>query len=357
MSDRKDFMPTFTHVTERDIDVLLVEELKSSPEFLQWIALKVGWDGKIYRSEVLHSKRRTRNRREIDIHVEIYTETELLPIVILIENKLDACEQPDQAESYREELEEISSNSAHGFMLLVCPSDYSNIHNIFSEKFDRTIHYEEIIIFLDKRLQQASGELKSRLQFRKELFEQALHKYRRGYTPILNSAIGDFNSLYVNLLAKMAPDIAPGPSMLKKANPNESVSMIFDHNKSLDYVISHGIPIRRFAHEFGKNQGHRANYVSVAFAGWGKHWNEIKDHLVSDTLDYGFSFSSMPPTKNRPNPALIMSIETCPVDNQADFASQVPYLEMGIRSAIRLRNWLHNNVSNLQKWHGLIDNI
>src|SRR4051812_16735074 len=97
-----DYIPTLTHATERDIDLLLVEEIYASPDFVAWLAKRVGLPCELSETKVLHSKRRTRNRREIDIFVEMH-QVSGKRSALLIENKLDAFEQPDQAESYREE--------------------------------------------------------------------------------------------------------------------------------------------------------------------------------------------------------------------------------------------------------------
>lgn len=91
---------TLTHATERDVDLLLVEELTCSAEFVAWILRRVS-SGDVRSSSVAHSKRRTFNRREIDITLSI--EGQAGKTIILIENKLDTAEQPRQAESYAEE--------------------------------------------------------------------------------------------------------------------------------------------------------------------------------------------------------------------------------------------------------------
>src|SRR5258706_15946841 len=97
---------TLTHATERDIDLLLVEELKCSPDFVRWLTNKIGSiTGRsisLCVSEVTHSKRRTYNRREIDICLALKPSNGL-PTYLLIENKLDTSEQFEQAESYRAE--------------------------------------------------------------------------------------------------------------------------------------------------------------------------------------------------------------------------------------------------------------
>lgn len=353
MSPSEEFIPTLTHATERDIDLLLVEELLASHQFIIWVAAKVGYTQPIEDWIVLHSKRRTRSRREIDIFVEITYGATGLPAVILIENKIDASEQPEQAESYREELDRISDDCSFGAMILVCPAAYAQQHLDFSDKFDTTLTYEEISRYFERAADLATGDLRRRMQFRCDLLEQAVGKNRRGYVPIPNPVIGDFNALYVELLSRVAPAIKPGKSMLKEANPDDSTSMIFDHNASLEELPKHLRP-RRFAHELGRGLERRANYVAVTFAGWGTRLQELKPVLEADAAELAARFAAKSPTKIRPNPGLVMFIETEPVDNQGDFEAQKDALIAGVQQAEKLRRWLIGNQEKLEQWQRLI---
>lgn len=346
-------IPTLTHATERDVDLLLVEELIGSQEFLSWVASKAGWSEAPVSWKVLHSKRRTRNRREIDIFVEISTADSRKPSVFLIENKLSEDEQPDQAESYREELARIGDDCSFAAMLLVCPNSYASVHHAFAEKFDAVVSYETVADFLRQRSRSVDTELGRRLAFRAELLGQAIHKFRRGYTPVPNAIIGTFNQNYVALLSRIAPEIRPGKSMLGDARPDESVSMIFDHALSLAFLAKDIRP-RRFSHELGRNQDHRANYVAVTFAGWGPAFKQIEKRLLAETAGTGFLFATKPATAKRPNPGLVMSLATKPADNQAAFETQLPMLTEGIRTAQQLRAWLEENQSILRGWRDAV---
>lgn len=348
----EEFIPTLTHATERDIDLLLVEELYSCTNFVSWIAAKAAMDGRINSSIVLHSKRRTRNRREIDIFCEIKF-NDGASGAILIENKLDASEQHEQAESYREELSILAENYQQKAMLLVCPQAYSTQHSEFSGKFDAMISYESLARYFGEKEGGASSEHR-RYRFRRELLEQAINKSRRGYEPIPNATIGDFNAEYCDLLARAAPEIIPGPSMLKPANPDESVSMIFDAAASLAELPAEIRP-RRFAHELGKGQSHRANYVAVTFARWGPALETLRDMLEADAAVLGANFASKPPSKRTPMPGLVMSVPTIPIDNQADFSAQSAELREGMLEAVKLRRWLLGNKAILRKWKAAID--
>ena len=351
MSD--EYIPTLSHATERDIDLLLVEELHASLEFVTWMAGQVGICSRIASRNVKHSKRRTRSRREIDILIEI-DHWDGKRSSLLVENKLDATEQPDQAESYREELDALAADNAHAATIIVCPEAYAAKHPSFTTKFDAMVSYETIGAFLRELQNEAGSEMVLRYGFRAEILDQAIHKHRRGYTPIPDKIVGDFNARYVALLAKMAPEIKPGPSMLKPANPRESTSMIFDQAMTLVDLPSEIRP-RRFAHELGRGSSHRANYVAVTFAGWGAALPAIVDQLAKDVADLGAGFTAKPPTKVRPNPGLVMMLPTDPVDNQRDFDAQIEALEAGILAVAQMRKWLLSRKDVLFEWRRLVE--
>lgn len=351
MSD--EFIPTLTHATERDIDLLLVEELYASPAFVGWVAARTGLGGAIAASTVLHSKRRTRSRREIDIFVDLRHPNGTRS-ALLIENKLDANEQPDQAESYRKELRRIADDYASAAMAIVCPADYDRQCRAFTSKFDAVITYESLAGYFGQGSMALSGEAAARMRFRRDILEQAVHKHRRGYTPIPNEIVGDFNARYVALLADVMPAIIPGKSMLKPANPDESTSMIFDAGASLAALAAELRP-SRFAHELGRGRDHRANYVAVTFGGWGAALSAIKTILEADAAAIGATFSAKPPTKARPNPGLVMACATPPIDNQGDFAAQQDLIAAGMRRAGELRDWLLANVATLRRWKVLVN--
>lgn len=348
-----DFIPTLTHATERDIDLMLVEELHACADFVTWMAVQAGLDGRVAAWDVKHSKRRTRSRREIDIFVEI-DHPGGTRSALLIENKLDASEQPDQAESYRAELDVLAEGYSSAAMTIVCPAAYASRHPGFTGKFDDVISYEHIRSHFLEIAEEVGSELVLRYRFRAELLDQAVNKHRRGYTAIPDKVVGDFNARYVALLAEVAPEIHPGSSMKKPANPRESTSMIFDQSRTLS-ELPETIRPRRFAHELGRGSNRRANYVAVTFPGWGVALPDMQSRLEADMVDLGADLSAKKPTKTRPNPGLVLSVPTEPVDNQADFDEQIEAIEDGIAVASELRRWLLQNQDILFKWKRLVD--
>lgn len=347
-----EFIPTLSHATERDIDLILVEEIYCSLDFTTWISALAGISSPIASWEVKHSKRRTRSRREIDIFIDI-SHSDTSRSAILIENKLDAGEQPDQAESYREELAKLEGNYKNRSMLITCPEAYAQRHPCFTGKFDNVLSYETISRFFREMISETGSELVLRYRFRADILDQAIHKHRRGYTPIPDKVVGDFNARYVKLLTDLAPEIIPGPSMRKPANPRESTSMIFDPAASFPN-LPEVIRPRRFAHELGRGSVQRANYVAVTFAGWGAALPHVLPQLNADASSLGATFTAEKPTKNRPNPGLKMLLLTEPIDNQRDFDEQAEPLTAGIRSAQKLLHWLLSHHEILHSWNALI---
>src|SRR6218665_1897241 len=224
--DMTDTMLTLTHATERDVDLLLVEELKCSAVFADWFvgcifpSARPDFQG----AEVVPSKRRLHNRREIDITV-LLTATDY-SVALLIENKLDTSEQPGQAESYREEARALvaSGVASEAVTILVCPQSYLGSNATFAEKFDSNITYEQIAGFLRERAEAVEGELRARIRHHCELIEQAITKARRGYEAVPVAEVDSFNTRYIDLLARHALDLSPGPSMLAAGRPGASNS-------------------------------------------------------------------------------------------------------------------------------------
>ncbi|CAN0576593.1 unnamed protein product, partial [Ectocarpus sp. 12 AP-2014] len=288
----------------------------------------------------------------IDIFVEIEHRGGTR-VALLIENKLDATEQPDQAESYREELRILDEGFNHAAMAIVCPDAYAAQHPNFTGKFDARITYEMIAEWFRSQIDEVGSDIVLRYDFRASILDQAVHKHRRGYTPIPDKVVGEFNELYVSLLEEVAPDIRPGASMLKPANPRESTSMIFDQNATFK-SLPRDIRPRRFAHELGRGSERRANYVAVTFAGWGASLPNVRAELEADVRELRASFDAPTPTKARPNPGLKMLIPTPPVDNQADFDVQHDMAKEGMLAAVRLRRWLIDNQETLRRWQELV---
>ncbi len=321
-----DTMLTLTHATERDVDLLLVEELKCSPAFVTWfigrVSAKLGksfvWKG----SSVAHSKRRLHNKREIDI--TLYLESEAGRTIVLVENKLDTDPQPRQAESYLEEAVALvaggEAQAVH--TVLVAPQAYLRLASEFTGKFNSAISYEEIAQFISDRSNHEAGELSARLSHKHALLNQAITKARRGYEAVPVAEIEAFNAKYVGLLGDFGVRLEPGPSMLKVGRPGESKTMIFAPAALPKWSF---LPQTRLVHQL------REGNANINFYGWGGLFTRLASVIAAD-LD-GTPYRPVPTVNKRVggNSGLMLVADTPPIDNLMSFEEQQDQILKGAR--------------------------
>ena len=304
----EDFL-TLTHATERDVDLLLIEELRCSTAFVMWFVQRLGCDA-YERSMVFHSKRRIFNRREIDITLTL--DGPAGKSVILIENKLDTQEQPQQAESYREEAQTLIERreATAVYTVLVCPARYAVAASSFAQKFDHIVNYEEIADHLAMRASNEGGELGARLRHRCDLMNQAISKARRGYEPVPLAEIDDFAEKYVAMLLAERIDLEPGPSMIKAGRPGESRTMVFSPATLPKWPF---LPQTRLVHQL------RDANANVNFYTWGGYSSELTNRMAADLKGTGFQVVATVNKRAGGRSGVMIVTPTPAVDSLADF--------------------------------------
>lgn len=337
-------VPVLTHATERDVDLLIVEELKCSPAFVAWFVARI--ESQIGRllpyaaSVVMHSHQRTLRRRQIDICLTLQPAAGL-PSQIFIENKLDASDQPQQAEFYQLEATRLVRDAAveTAVPIVMCPKDYSAANAGFVQKFPASIFYEEIADFLGERVRSEVGELASRLRYREGLIRQAISKAKRGYEPILIPELGDFKKRYTELCRQAFPKLIPGASMLKEGSPHKSMAMIFSRTCLPDWPF---LPQMRLVHSLRGD-------ANICFYHWGAHYNLLKNLLLEDLKDTPFQ-AVVGNFRRGGQPPLMIAVPTPIVDPEQGFDSQRDKVFEGLRSTETLRAWLEEHGRAISKW-------
>ena len=174
-------------VYERDVDLLLLEELASSRAFCQWFIDLVFQDdqpaGQLV--GVWHSLSREPLGESDLVYVE---QDEEGTRAILIENKIDAAPQPEQAERYRARGQlGIEDGDWYDFRTcLVAPRKYLRITSN-ATLYDAQLSYEQIRNFL-----LAVGGDNARTLHKAGMLNEAIAQNRRGYQPIPHPAVTDF---------------------------------------------------------------------------------------------------------------------------------------------------------------------
>lgn len=182
-------------ILERDIDILLLEELNSNIGFLNWI---IGLLELPYFEKTEGSWRSISafDLGETDILVSYLSGSRR--IFLLIENKIDADFQDKQQFRYQQRGKEyIASGHCDEYhCLLVAPGNYISSQ----QDFGLTISYEQIRNWFRDRKE-------SRFDFKASLLEIAIEKLRRGYRAVNNAAVQKFWNLYWESKNQLLPEL------------------------------------------------------------------------------------------------------------------------------------------------------
>jgi len=296
-------------VTERDIDLILLEEFAASPEFVRWFARKA--KDLALGDPPLVSARRfvTTSTGESDLEVAVF-EAEGAVHYLLIENKVASGFRPRQAERYRERGDTyIREGECTAFStVLVAPRHYIG-DNPQRFGFDAAMSYEDLCDWFA-----AQTEMGDRRRVKLQLLLAAIEKSERGYRPVEDRSVTEFWRRYWELASRLAPELEmPEPS----SKPSGAGFVWFKPPVlPRDITIVHKLP-------YGN--------VDLQFSGEGENLFELHQKLR------GYLESDM--SVVRANRSGAVRLKVPPVDTSSSFDSQAGRAEEGLRAAKRLLAW------------------
>jgi hypothetical protein len=181
-------------VAERDIDLLLMEEFHISPAFVEWFCGRLGIRGAVA-DGAWHSWSDSEGETDLFLRVTVGQSR----IGVLIENKIAAREQDEQAARYiRRASRGIESGVFNQYVTAICaPTRY--LEGLPKDSpYQGRIAYEEIAGWFAKHDDQRSA-------WRRRVLEEAIEQGRRGYTMLVNRAITAFQEDYWHYLRANHP--------------------------------------------------------------------------------------------------------------------------------------------------------
>jgi|TARA_Y100000385_G_C12967849_1_gene582674 hypothetical protein len=214
-------------IQERDVDLILLEELSSDDLFCDWLVNKLG----LPNLSLIEGAWRSINAfglGETDILFSYFSGS--LKIYVLIENKLNTSFQDQQYDRYvKRATSYVEQKECHkAFVVLLAPKNYCENQ----DDFKTYLTYEDI----SEKLLSAGSK---RSLFKSKLLNIAVEKLRRGYQPINSPAVQNFWDLYwiykednFKVFSMSKPTVVPHKSdwpMLKDANLN---NIVFYHKLS-----------------------------------------------------------------------------------------------------------------------------
>lgn len=244
-------------VSERDIDLLLLEEFQSTPSFQEWFVGQIfGPDRKLGKC-IAANRSVTDFTGESDLEV-VFMDQDNFQTKLMIENKVNAGLQPLQAQRYIERGEgHLASGKCSAFhTIIIAPRRYYGPTD-GSKGFGSRLTYEEVLGWFEQ-----ASFLGDRRNYKIALLKSAIDKGTLGYQPEIDGPTTNFWYSYWQLACQRAPDLEMKEP---KEKPSGSGFVHFRPPK-----LPRGVDIV-----------HKLNfgYVDLHLRGMGKRINEVRSVL------------------------------------------------------------------------------
>jgi hypothetical protein len=193
----KKYRNSYIYTEESDVDSLVVEEAFSSNEFQNWLLEKLSED---YKNAKFNGawKNVMLAYGECDIVIEFLINNKTT--VILIEDKIKAPEQPNQAERYHKTGEALVEGKQvdRYITCLLAPRKYFK-PGAPMEKYENRISYEDMLEWFEKQTNT------DRIQFKKMVLKNAIE--RKGFQQIFDERTNNFYKYYEKLVRETKPEL------------------------------------------------------------------------------------------------------------------------------------------------------
>ncbi|MFB2652318.1 hypothetical protein CBX96_00170 [Shewanella sp. BC20] len=298
---------TYLNVMERDVDLLILEELLVSESFTNWFVSEATRRPSPIRIIGAWHSVSDALLGESDLIVKFEAETGLSE-AILIENKIDAAAQTEQGHRYKMRGEKgiTQGEWAKFTTCLFAPQSYIDRN---SEPYDVELSYEQVVTFF-----QAQADVRS--QYRATFLKEAIKKNRRGYQSVVCPRMTDFATAYLDFVARNHPEL----------NPEVAKPRAAGH----DWIHFYPIPNQRNIVIVHQIRGQR---IKVIYHGQLNRYDEIADKFA-DVVD--LSLAVKPSGKS-----VTVSTEAPFIDLANSTFEQVKgQIQLTLNSALAIKNYL-----------------
>jgi len=195
-----DQTPVIIAVQERDIDLLLLEQLHVSPSFVAWWCEQLELPGATF-DGVWHSVHNADGETDVLLRVRVANKR----VGVLIENKVAASEQHEQDLRYhRRGAQGIADGWFDRYVTCICaPQAYLDGLAECSQYVGR-IAYERIADWFSQQDDAHSA-------WRKRVMDEAVKQGRRGYMKVVSEEVTAFHRDYFAHLCRTQPNLRMNP--------------------------------------------------------------------------------------------------------------------------------------------------
>jgi hypothetical protein len=194
--------PNFiSSVSERDVDLLLLEEFLVNEKFQHWFCNQVfgevlvrSWKG------AWHSVVCTQGESDLIVKFDADGGERA---AILIENKISAAAQPQQGARYRQrgELGVVAKEWNRFKTCLVAPDQYLT-SPAQTEIYDAQVSYENLKSFFD-----GAAQHDRRFAYKSRFIQEAIEQNRRGYLRVVREEMTKFVKFYSSIATARYPEL------------------------------------------------------------------------------------------------------------------------------------------------------
>ena len=288
------------NLAECDIDLLLLEELTVSGDFLAWFCGQAG-----VQNAVLEEARRSVTDADGESDIVLWVRAGGQRMVVLIENKIDAPEQERQDERYHVRGRRLAEAAgADSYLTVICaPGRY--LDGLPSGSvYQHRVSYEDIAGWFD-------GVDSRRAAWRRDVFRQASDPANRRYAMRVNEATTAFQRKYWEHLRQHHPRL----QMNEPGNKGPGSNWIY-------------IKDRKFPKGVGLRHKMDQHVMALCF----------EKRNVEDFLNVRTSWPEDIQLDQRGQEA-VLSIRVPPVDPHQEFEQQRDAVEAALEVAYRLQRY------------------
>ena len=323
-------------VLKRDIDLLIIEELLSSPAFRSRILTAVSearGTPRIpaeIRTKVRHGVYREDGSGESDIELKVEWRGAGGTIngLVLIENKIDAVFQDQQGSRYREFARQPAAAGGCDWSATVLLAPVRYLGGAGDQKqFDALIFCESLAEHVAARAATClDPETVQRLRYREDVIRQAIRKERRGYAPIIDSRVSSFWHDYWTLASRIAPELRiddPG------AKPGGAGFVRFSQALERSSLV-----------ELTRRHKLQPGRVDIEIAGWALH-SDMASPAMLPLLSTDMRIRTA-------SKSLAVSLGVAGIDSRQPLVDQSEAADAGIQAAQRLQRWWTENRTGIE---------
>lgn len=304
-------------ICERDIDLLLLEELVASSPFRAWFLERCAIDDPKLVRFLGADRSVTHTTGESDLEVR-FEDAGGCSVVVLIENKIGAALQPLQAERYRERGDDYiaKGHCSRYRTVIVAPSAYFGRANE-DKGFGHRLTYESLAEWFD-----AAVELGDRRHYKALMLRSAIEKAIYGYRADADHGVTDFFRQYWLIATRLYPALG---MRMPAGRPSGSGRVYFKRPDT-------GAIRADVAHKTGKG------VVDLHLRGRGSRLSQVAAAL-GPLLDAGMSIESA-------HKSAAVRLHVAKLDRHLPAAQQENAIRQGLAAAEALTMWAirHSNV-------------